>query len=66
LSNTEIAERMNVKKATVEHYMVMALNHLRSAYKEMYRVTILLVPLFLASYICKVYVPGLLSCNTLF
>lgn len=30
LSNTEIAERMNIKKVTVENYMVKTLSHLRN------------------------------------
>jgi RNA polymerase sigma-70 factor (ECF subfamily) len=47
LSNAEIALRMNVKKATIEHYMVQALNHFRASYKEMIRTTIQLLPLFI-------------------
>lgn len=32
LSNDEIAERMNIKKTTVENYMVTALSHLRASF----------------------------------
>jgi RNA polymerase sigma-70 factor (family 1) len=36
LSNTEIAQRMNIKKTTVENYMVRALNHLHQSYQSLY------------------------------
>lgn len=32
LSNVEIAKRMNISKKTVENYIVMALNHLRTSF----------------------------------
>lgn len=35
LSNTEIAERMNIKKVTVENYMVKVLNHLHQSYQNL-------------------------------
>lgn len=34
LSNTDIAARMDIKKSTVEHYMVTAANHLRHLGKD--------------------------------
>lgn len=35
LSNGDIAKRMNIKKRTVENYMVTAFNHLRSIYPDL-------------------------------
>lgn len=35
LSNSDIAKRMNIKKRTVENYMVTAFNHLRSIYPDL-------------------------------
>lgn len=37
LSNTDIAQRMNIKKRTVENYMVAAYNHLRSTYPDLHK-----------------------------
>lgn len=37
LSNAEIAQRMNIKKDTVENYMVRALSHLHHSYMSLYR-----------------------------
>jgi RNA polymerase sigma-70 factor (family 1) len=37
LSNSDIAKRMNIKKRTVENYMVTAFNHLRSAYPDLHK-----------------------------
>lgn len=34
LSNDDIAARMNIKKTTVENYMVTALSHFRQAYRK--------------------------------
>lgn len=39
LSNAEIAEQMNVKKDTVENYLVRALSHLRESYQTISRAT---------------------------
>jgi len=36
LSNHDIAIRMNIKKSTVENYMVTALRHFRASYQSMY------------------------------
>ena len=35
LSNGDIARRMNIKKSTVENYMVTALGHLRASYQNL-------------------------------
>jgi RNA polymerase sigma-70 factor (ECF subfamily) len=35
LSNHDIARRMNIKKSTVENYMVTALAHLRATYQDL-------------------------------
>lgn len=37
LSNAEIATRMNIKKDTVENYMIRALRHLRESYQNIYK-----------------------------
>ena len=37
LSNREIAQRMNIKKDTVENYMIRALRHLRESYQRIYK-----------------------------
>lgn len=37
LSNAEIARRMNIKKDTVENYMIRALRHLRESYRSIYK-----------------------------
>ena len=37
LSNGDIARRMNIKKRTVENYMVTAFNHLRSVYPDLHK-----------------------------
>ena len=37
LSNAEIAQRMNIKKDTVENYMIRALRHLRESYQTIYK-----------------------------
>ena len=37
LSNTDIALRMNIKKRTVENYMVAALAHLRASCRDLYK-----------------------------
>jgi len=34
LSNSDIARRMNIKKSTVENYMVAALSHLRASFQN--------------------------------
>lgn len=39
LSNGEIAERMNVKRVTVENYMVRALRIFRETYRDLYKVS---------------------------
>ncbi|HTF20662.1 MAG TPA: sigma-70 family RNA polymerase sigma factor [Chryseolinea sp.] len=36
LSNAEIAERMNIKKDTVENYFVRVLRHLHDSYRRLY------------------------------
>jgi RNA polymerase sigma-70 factor (ECF subfamily) len=38
LSNADIARRMNIKKSTVENYIVAALNHLRSLSSQLKKV----------------------------
>lgn len=35
LSNSDIATRMNIKKSTVENYMVTAVSHLRASFKDL-------------------------------
>lgn len=37
LSNDDIAKRMNIKKSTVENYMVTAISHLRATYQGLYK-----------------------------
>lgn len=37
LSNGDIARRMNIKKRTVENYMVTAFNHLRTLYPDLHK-----------------------------
>lgn len=37
LSNSDIARRMNIKKSTVENYMVRAFNHLRTTCADLYK-----------------------------
>jgi RNA polymerase sigma-70 factor (ECF subfamily) len=39
LSNTEIAERMNITKKTVEIYMFKAFEHLRNSYSKIFKLT---------------------------
>jgi RNA polymerase sigma-70 factor (ECF subfamily) len=39
MTNGEIAESMNIRKDTVENYMVKAISHLRNSYKSLYRVS---------------------------
>jgi len=39
LSNSEIAERMNIKKVTVEYYMVIALKTLKETYQNLYKIS---------------------------
>lgn len=35
LSNSDIAKRMNIKKSTVENYMVTAISHLRTTFQSL-------------------------------
>ena len=37
LSNSDIAKRMNIKKGTVENYMVTALSHLRASNQNLFK-----------------------------